>query len=71
MEIQRRENRCILKIKNCQPEDEADYSCTCGDVKTSTQFTVTGKDVFLLQHDMGVAWGQILPRQMVWGAQPS
>lgn len=52
MEIQRRENRCILKIKDCQPDDEAEYSCTCGDAKTSTQFSVTGKGFYLLCHEL-------------------
>ncbi|XP_071120619.1 twitchin-like isoform X18 [Mytilus edulis] len=41
MEIQRRENRCILRIKDCQPDDEAEYTCTCGDAKTTCQFKVT------------------------------
>ncbi|XP_052825204.1 twitchin isoform X2 [Octopus bimaculoides] len=33
-EMQRRENRCILKIKNVGPGDEAEYSCVCGKAST-------------------------------------
>ncbi|CAE1243307.1 Titin,Twitchin [Acanthosepion pharaonis] len=33
-EMQRRENRCILKIKNAGAGDEAEYSCVCGNAST-------------------------------------
>ncbi|CAL1540886.1 unnamed protein product, partial [Lymnaea stagnalis] len=39
-EIQRRENRCILKIVNATPEDEGVYSCQCGNAKTSSKVAV-------------------------------
>ncbi|KAL3842488.1 hypothetical protein ACJMK2_020494, partial [Sinanodonta woodiana] len=38
--IQRRENRCILKILNGQPEDEGLYTCSCGDIKTDCKLIV-------------------------------
>ncbi|XP_041366543.1 twitchin-like isoform X3 [Gigantopelta aegis] len=34
-EIQRRENRCILRILNAAPEDEGEYMCKCGDAVTA------------------------------------
>nr|KAG5709145.1 hypothetical protein BaRGS_028601 [Batillaria attramentaria] len=40
-EIQRRENRCILRVVNAQPEDEAEYTCKCGDATTSADLYVT------------------------------
>lgn len=41
-EIQRRENRCILRIKDSQPDDEGEYSCVCGENSTKTSLTVEG-----------------------------
>ncbi|KAK3103159.1 hypothetical protein FSP39_016894 [Pinctada imbricata] len=41
MEIQRRENRCLLRIMNADPDDEAEYSCECGKAKTSCKLSVT------------------------------
>ena len=45
MEIQRRENRCLLRIMNADPEDEAEYSCECGNAKTTCKLGVTGKTI--------------------------
>ncbi|KAK3703484.1 hypothetical protein RRG08_024788 [Elysia crispata] len=40
-ETQRRENRCILKVLNANPaEDEAVYSCECGDARSSAKLLV-------------------------------
>ncbi|XP_069132542.1 twitchin-like isoform X10 [Argopecten irradians] len=41
MEIQRRENRCMLKIINANSDDEAEYTCTCGSASTSCKLAVT------------------------------
>lgn len=41
-EIQRRENRCILRIVNAQPDDEAEYSCKCGTASTAADVYVIG-----------------------------
>ncbi|XP_021346443.1 twitchin-like isoform X8 [Mizuhopecten yessoensis] len=41
LEIQRRENRCMLKIINANSDDEADYTCTCGDASTFCKLAVT------------------------------
>ena len=43
MEIQRRENRCILRIKDAHPDDEAEFKCECGEVSTICKVKVTGK----------------------------
>ena len=41
--MSRRENRCLLRIKNAQPEDEAEYKCEVeGDV-TACQLKVDGE----------------------------
>ncbi|XP_076471204.1 twitchin-like [Babylonia areolata] len=39
-EIQRRENRCILKILDAQKGDEAEYTCKCGEATTSCKLKV-------------------------------
>ena len=43
MEIQRRENRCILRIKDAHPDDEAEFKCECGEVSTICKVKVTGQ----------------------------
>lgn len=42
-EISRRENRCILKIKNCAVDDAAEFTCEVEGDKTSCKVTVGGK----------------------------
>nr|XP_034332878.1 twitchin isoform X27 [Crassostrea gigas] len=41
LEIQRRENRCILRIKDARPEDEAEFKCECGAASTTCKLSVT------------------------------
>jgi len=41
-EISRRENRCILKIKNADKDDGAEYSCEVEGDKTTCQVKVEG-----------------------------
>ncbi|XP_065941807.1 twitchin isoform X18 [Magallana gigas] len=41
LEIQRRENRCILRIKDARPEDEAEFMCECGAASTTCKLSVT------------------------------
>lgn len=43
LEIQRRENRCILRIKDARPEDEAEFMCECGAASTTCKLSVTGQ----------------------------
>lgn len=50
LEIQRRENRCILRIKDSRPEDEAEFMCECGTASTSCKLTVTGKSNTLFKY---------------------
>ncbi|XP_061166987.1 twitchin-like isoform X9 [Saccostrea echinata] len=40
LEIQRRENRCILRVKDAQPEDEAEFMCECGAATTACKLKV-------------------------------
>ena len=47
-EMQRRENRCILKIKNAGPGDEAEYSCVVGNASTHCDLYVEGKFTIFL-----------------------
>ena len=42
-EISRRENRCILKIKDATPDDEAEYKCEVDGDVTACQLKVDGK----------------------------
>ncbi|KAL8579176.1 hypothetical protein ACOMHN_010760 [Nucella lapillus] len=39
-EIQRRENRCILRILNADADDEAEYTCKCGNATTNAKVRV-------------------------------
>ena len=41
-EISRRENRCILKIKNADKDDAAEFSCEVEGDKTSCKVTLEG-----------------------------
>ena len=41
-EISRRENRCILKIKNAKPDDASEYSCEVEGDTTTTTLKVEG-----------------------------
>jgi len=43
-EISRRENRCILKIKNADPSDAAEYTCEVEGDKTSCKVTIEEPD---------------------------
>jgi len=42
-EISRRENRCILKIKNAAKDDGAEFMCEVEGDKTSCKVTIEGK----------------------------
>jgi len=42
-EVSRRENRCILKIKNAAKDDGAEYSCEVEGDKTSSKVTIEGE----------------------------
>lgn len=48
LEIQRRENRCILRIKDSRPEDEAEFMCECGAASTTCKLKVTGQSNSLI-----------------------
>ncbi|XP_070200689.1 twitchin-like isoform X4 [Littorina saxatilis] len=39
-EISRRENRCILRVVNAQPDDMAEFTCKCGEAGTTTKLIV-------------------------------
>lgn len=56
-EISRRENRCILKIKNAGKEDHnAEFACTVEGDKTACVVTVEGQTDFLLTSLLLVLW---------------
>jgi len=42
-EISRRENRCILKIKNADKDDGAEFTCEVEGDKTSCKVTIEGQ----------------------------
>lgn len=42
-EISRRENRCVLRIKDASPDDEAEYACQVEGDTTSCQVKVEGQ----------------------------
>jgi len=42
-EISRRENRCILKIKNADKDDGAEFMCEVEGDKTSCKVTIEGQ----------------------------
>lgn len=43
-EIKQKETSCELQIKNLKVEDSGEYSCMCGDQKTSATLKVNGMD---------------------------
>jgi hypothetical protein len=42
-EISRRENRCVLRIKDASPDDEAEYACEVDGDTTTCAVKVEGK----------------------------
>ncbi len=42
LEVSRRENRCILRIRNVATEDEGMYTCEVEGDETFTNFTTEG-----------------------------
>ena len=43
-EMKQNETLCELQIKNLKTEDNGEYSCLCGDQKTSATVKVNGMD---------------------------
>lgn len=43
-EIKQRETSCELQIKSLKVQDSGEYSCVCGDQKTSATVKVNGMD---------------------------
>lgn len=44
--MKQKETSCELQIKNLKVEDSGEYSCVCGDQKTSATVKVNGMDSF-------------------------
>lgn len=43
-EVKQRETSCELQIKDLKIEDSGEYTCVCGDRKTSATLKVNGMD---------------------------